>query len=659
MLNLNLYLVKRILIFISVIISFNSQAQLTEFGNYNWESKPKISIPDSSVAGKRTCLLFEKHISEIYVNHDQRFEELNVYHLQVKVETLDALTSYSQLYIPVNNVIKIEKIRARFISKNGVVVELPQESIKEVSNLENKGNFKLFAIEGAEVGGVIEYFYILRKTFNPFGSIIAQSNIPKYNYELLFVYPNKLEYLFKSYNGLPDVTDIQSNDSRTYKSVKVPFIEGVSKERYANYDSNLMRIEYTLSYNNYSGALRLYSWSKASSYFYNNLFLFNRNEEKALSGYLKRMKLKGLGNREKIIAMEDFVKSEIVISKEVNNDLTVDQIIDLKQASKTGITKLMIGLLMNQKVRFELVLTTDRTKKIFDRFFNSMNYLDEYLIYLPELDDYIFPGSFDYRMGVLPDSYCGNYGIFFHTIDFDKTIQSLAYDIKPIPAPDYRRNGDSLFIAITLDPDKYQLNVKTRRVFIGTVAQGFQAYWDQIPQERKIESINSIFNMGSDNNQLVEYKITGASPRDIGKRPLIWNISQRAPSLVELADEDLIVKIGEVIGEQSQLYRDTERKLPVATSNVMHYYREISFIIPDGYKLANLDELNMKTEMMHNSKISCAFTSTYKIENDILKVFIDEYYTEQDYPVDRFEDFRAVINAAADFNKKTIVLTKD
>ncbi len=91
---------------------------------------------------------------------------------------------------------------------------------------------------------------------------------------------------------------------------------------------------------------------------------------------------------------------------------------------------------------------------------------------------------------------------------------------------------------------------------------------------------------------------------------------------------------------------------------VHNYYRKLVFDIPAGYTVSNLADLNMKVEMQNNGKPSCGFTSWYEISGNKLFVYSREYYTEYGYPADRFEAFRKVINAAADFNKKTIILTK-
>jgi hypothetical protein len=53
-----------------------------------------------------------------------------------------------------------------------------------------------------------------------------------------------------------------------------------------------------------------------------------------------------------------------------------------------------------------------------------------------------------------------------------------------------------------------------------------------------------------------------------------------------------------------------------------------------------------------------AFTSTYKIAGNVVKISVVEYYKRVIYPLSIFENFRKVINAAADFNKITLVFER-
>jgi hypothetical protein len=53
-----------------------------------------------------------------------------------------------------------------------------------------------------------------------------------------------------------------------------------------------------------------------------------------------------------------------------------------------------------------------------------------------------------------------------------------------------------------------------------------------------------------------------------------------------------------------------------------------------------------------------SFVSNYTLEGQTLTVTINEYYKQLYAPLERYEDYRKVVNAAADFNKVTLVLEK-
>jgi hypothetical protein len=144
----------------------------------------------------------------------------------------------------------------------------------------------------------------------------------------------------------------------------------------------------------------------------------------------------------------------------------------------------------------------------------------------------------------------------------------------------------------------------------------------------------------------------------MGQKPISWDVDCSATALVENAGDDVIIKIGETIGTQSELYQSTTRKLPIKIDVLRNYYRKIVFNIPEGYTVTNPADLNMHVEMLNKGKTSCIFTSEAKIIGNQLIILSMEYYSEPDYPVSRYDEFRNVINASADYNKKTLVLKK-
>jgi hypothetical protein len=263
-----------------------------------------------------------------------------------------------------------------------------------------------------------------------------------------------------------------------------------------------------------------------------------------------------------------------------------------------------------------------------------------------------------YRLGINPSAYQGSFGLFFHPVSYGEKMKTLAYEVKRLPVDSYEKNADTMVVNLSLNLSKLNLDASIYRVFYGEWAASIQSFWGYMNEERHQNMISEIFNMGNQNTTIISYKVTHESQSDIAVNPLQWNVDLTANSLVEQAGNDLIVKLGETIGEQSELYQETRRKLPIVVDAVHNYFRKLIFEIPAGYTISNLSDLNMNVEMQNNGKLSCCFTSWYEVSGNKLVVYSREYYTENDYPADRFEAFRKVINAAADFNKKTIILTK-
>jgi hypothetical protein len=633
--------------------------QEPEYSGYSWSTFPPAKEIDTVKAVNGSVITLERRISEVYANKDNIFEEISIIHRKIRVTTHEAVNDFNKIYVPVSNVIEILDIRARFISPEGKITELPKESIHQVENLENKGDYKSFAIEGAETGGEIEYYYKLRKKYDPYGTQVIQGEQPRTNVQVIFVYPSKLEYQVKSYNGFPAFSSrTDTLTGKTWLQADAAVIPSLLSEKYAAYKANLMRYEFTLAYNNFNSLFRTYSFSKISANLYGNIYELSKSEKSAVKSVIKKLKLMGLDSRQKARKIEDWVKTEIAISEELTSMPDIVQMIKLKQTTKSGALRIMVALLNEAGLNFELVATCDKSERTFDPDFNGFNFLDDYLIYYPELNQFILPENPVYRLGINPSAYQGSFGIFLHPITYGGKLKTLAYEIKRLPVDSYEKNADTMIVNLSLNLSKLNLNASIYRVFYGEWAASIQSFWSYMNEERHQNMISEIFNMGNINTTINSYKITHESQSDIAVNPLQWNVDLTANSLVEQAGNDLIVKIGETIGEQSELYQETKRKLPIVVDAVHNYFRKLIFEIPTGYTISSISDLNMNVEMQNNGRLSCCFTSWYEVSGNKLVVYSCEYYTENDYPADRFEAFRKVINAAADFNKKTIILTK-
>lgn len=133
----------------------------------------------------------------------------------------------------------------------------------------------------------------------------------------------------------------------------------------------------------------------------------------------------------------------------------------------------------------------------------------------------------------------------------------------------------------------------------------------------------------------------------------------KSDELIEKAGNKYLLKIGEIIGPQNELYQEKKRNTEISLDYPNEYVRKIKFEIPKGYKVPNLKDLNKNIVFKDGNENSMGFTSSYKLEGRIVTIDVEEYYKKLNYPIEVFEQFRKVINAAADFNKITLVLEKE
>lgn len=629
-----------------------------EFSHYSWNTLPAPQGGDTIKAVDGAVILMERRITEVYLNKENYFEEIAVFHRKVKVETHEAINAFNKIYINLSNVIDIIDIEARFIAANGKITNLPKSSIKQIDNLENEGNYKTFVIEGAENGGQIEFYYVLRNRFNPYGGYYLQDDTPKANVEVIFSYPSKLEYMFRCNNSFPSFVADFSNKEQTKQVAKIAYIPGIPKEKYARYKANMMGFDYTLSYNRYQSSLRVYSWAKASENIYNNHFDLTSGELSAAKEVIKQIDPSGGTQSEKIRKIENWVKNNITVKKNLENKKSLVENIKLKQCNFREISKLYIALFQSADIDFEYVKTGDINDQPFRTDFNAMNYLDMTLFYFPGIDQFLSPEDDSYRLGLTPSSVQGEYGLFMKPIAYNPTLKTLGYEVKYIPVQGGKTNSDTLNIQIKIDPANQLLTTNTQRIMHGDFGKSFQSILHLMDDKKRKELTETLFAMGKEHTDVIRSEYVNSTPDNIGYRPLVWNLELQSKALIEFAGKDLLVRIGETIGQQSELYQEKKRILPISVGILHDYYRKITFTVPTGYAVANLNDLNMRVEMKKEGKTSCIFTSNATLSGNIVTIVSTEYYLDEGYPASRYNEFRDVINAAADFNKKNLLLRK-
>jgi len=109
-----------------------------------------------------------------------------------------------------------------------------------------------------------------------------------------------------------------------------------------------------------------------------------------------------------------------------------------------------------------------------------------------------------------------------------------------------------------------------------------------------------------------------------------------------------------------EFYQEEKRENDVELhyTNKYKYFFEIN--IPKGYTPANMEDLNISTNLVVNEVEICAFTSKAELDNEKGKILIkiNEDYNAILIDVKYYEKYKDVINAAFDFSEKSILFKK-
>ncbi len=633
--------------------ALQAQNKKYEYKDYTWDesfTKPTLSKEEQK---ESSIILKQLNVIEYVFNKEAgSVSAYKTKHETIIVNDDDGIEYNNKVYIPVNSARKVIDVKARSISKEGIIKELDKSNFMSVEKTEKYGSFVIFAIEGLSKGSIIDYYYtVYDKNPSLYKREYVQQNeiVKDYTFQL---YSDKA-LTFKAFgvNGVGNIVDSLLKDNRQLIEYKEVDIGKQIKEQYSYPKADRKCIDYKFAYHEDNNDGEFYSWKKLGTNINKNIREIDAPTKKKMLKNLKRIGVsKTFSDEKKVKTIENYLKDVKVFN--INKDLSNTDVLTAfknKQANKLTTAKLMIALLDVADVYFEIVVTCDRTDIKFEKNNENYAYAKEFLLYFPKLNKYIEPANIAYRLGMISPEYNNNYGLF---IDFDSPR------VKWIKSPGHKNNYSNMDIKIDLDKIE-EPEVILKNSFGGHEAAFLKLQLVYGNTENKQDLVNNITKMvlGEDANILS----SGHQPVDKNKSSIDESVSLNAkcivPSLIENAGNDYIFNIGNIIGEQVEMYQETERKNNAEISFPHEYTRKISFQVPEGYKVEGLEDLTMNVVASVGKKKVAGFTSTYTFEGNIITIKVYEYYVNTTYPLVVFEDFRKVINAAADFNKIVIVFS--
>ena len=353
-------------------------------------------------------------------------------------------------------------------------------------------------------------------------------------------------------------------------------------------------------------------------------------------------------------SIDTYIKKNFIISDKKDQKLNnIDHILEQKESNDFSIIQVYTQLLKLAEIEYEIAISCNRFYLKFDPDFFDPNQLREFLIYIPKSNVYISPNRIEYRATEAPDDLTGNYAMFI-----DKNLDYYFSEII-LENKGFSEINKDIKINISRNLKKSIINEK--RYFTG--------YWGILnrnyvflSENEKTDFLIDYFTIsGLNDKKIIKYKINNYDiDYNFKNEPLEITSKLETKDLISRVNGKILLNVGKVIGLQSNLFKEVERVNPIEINFPNEYSYEIEFLIPKGYKVLAIDNfIKDRKYISVDGNVTAQFKSSANIVNNKLTIKISEYYKSFKYEKNRYNEFRDVINTAAEFYESNIELEKN
>lgn len=647
----------RIKLFAGLLLANIGIAQTSYYKTYQWEKQPTIYMPEN--VDKTEDLVLVKDITVLEAAYDKDGQAImyETHHRIYHVNTAKGVESVNKVFIPLGSVNEELDLKARCVTASNKIIPFNSDNIKRVDNYNNEGPFTIFTIDGVEPNSDVEYMYTNKRNFFSYSNYKINCTIPIKFYSYTLISPKNLIFENKSYNGLNEFVKDTTEKEKNILKLTQQNIAEEEEEKYSSYVANKKGFIFQLAYNTDKSNAKFYTWETIAKTYYNAVYNLEKNEIKLVEKLLDKNKIsKQPTTEDKIRSLENVIKLQYAVVKN-NGGLSFEKAIDNKNLSELQALKIYVQSFKTLNIPFEMVLTTDRMNLKFDSKFPSEIYMNDIMFYFSDINKYTSPLSILSRVGFPdPGNTCSE-GVFLKEINMSDVLLPSS-KIKQISYPDYMKSYHNTQVKVNCNFDKLVTSLKIEQNLLGYSAYYIQPVYELLNADQKAEVNKNYYVLNNETN-VKNLNVKNTNIDAIYTQPMNVTLDIESNTILENAGNKYILKVGELIGPQAELYQEKKRQSNAEIQYAHYFKRTIEVNIPSGFKAINLEELKINKTCLIDGKESAQFKSEYRIDGSKIIIDVYEDYREIHYPIAVYNQFKDVINAAADFNKKTIVFSEN
>lgn len=630
------------LLFLLFLIHFSANAQ--EIKRYTWDEKPVFKTIPEEYKSQPAVVLFDKR--EIFTRVGQyALATFVMNHFAVKINKSEAINDYNKIKAEdVGTIRDLRDFHARIIKPNGEIKVLPQDKIVE----RDVDKVKSIVFEGVEEGDILEYYFILKEYPTTYAVEVFQKEIP---------------VLYASFTcdgsgvkfDIFDSNDFQLKKESSSKSTySIENIEPYKKEYRATNVKYLKKIIYSLSQFGFPNN-RL--WVNYMPDFRYPLLDFIK--KKGIENFIDFLDLKNptFSTDDKIIKLDNYFKENFEVVQRGENPAKIKILFPDKQKLTGNDLFNLYGFILKElEIAYEIRVGTNR----FDSDIDPQSIIPvfgyEFMYYIPETSKYISPYERYLPYGYPLYEVLGSKGIGY-TPSSKRVVENITFPTAP---SNYTQTTTVSNIALNQDFTKLEFSKKANYTgFLGQMLRNSIKYYKEKKEDKEVLKMVEDQLFSELGMKVKDYTFDNLDFKsNYSNTPIVFNANiEPTESFIETAGNLLIINIGKTIGNQTDLYQEKTRKYDIDLNYAQQYQHTINFTIPDGYAIQNLKDFVKSVKMTGGEfENKCFFNSSAKVEGKTLIIETNETYDLIHYPVAKYDEYRNVMNAAADFFKATLVL---
>ena len=631
--------------FLLIVLSVNSFSQ--SYLNINWDDKTgDLKTSNHDLQG-----IFSNHYVEYF--NSKFSDEVYIYethHMKTKINKITD-DSNNDIFISKINVSEIVDVKSKIINDDTTATYGFEEMKKMIDKSTSSENYNYYKIPGIKEQDIVEVIYTVKRDFNFNGNKIIEESYPILSSKFILI-ENDFKSNIKIYNSFNSFVEDTLIDGKKSKIINFKNLDATSNEQYSTPIANKIKVSYQC-YENREDVSQTEYWNNLVQNLRELFFpssinpiaidLFNEIQKNNIS--IPKNEI-SISNK-----IDEYIKNNFIISDDDDPNLNeISYIFDNKISNDFSIIQVYTNLLKAAKVDYEVAISCNRYFLKFDPELFDPNQLREFVIYLPKSEKYISPNRIEYRVSEAPDDLLGNYGVFI-----DK---NLDYYFSEITQSDKNFSEIKKKIEIYIPKNLKKLKIKENRSFSGYWAIMNRNYVSLSENEETDFLIDYFTINGLNNKKVTNYNIKNFDiSNNSYNNPLRINSTITTTELVEEVNGLVYLKVGKVIGLQSNLFDDNKRINEIEINFPNSYEYQIEVEIPKGYRVLDYSELNKAKEFLSvDGSISAKFNSKATLNNNKINIVINEFYKNLRYDKGRYKEFREVINAAAKFYESTVIL---